>query len=241
MSDTDPEDRRWSDHAVGSDLPPLPEPWFIRDLREKFAHAPPPVAVPVVPPEEPPAGQQWIIGNTPPSADASDGRSRLWAYLLGAGVLAVVLMFALLMTTPRSGGAGPVVIDSEPATASVTPATAPVVAELADPAPVPPAAAVRPPPAPREVQPREAAGPSFDCSRVTSRVNRAICASDDLSALDRTMSEQFYRIYDAADDGSRADLEDRRRDFLARRQSCESAACIAEVYQDRIAELDDYR
>ena len=38
-----------------------------------------------------------------------------------------------------------------------------------------------------------APGPSFDCARVTSQVNRTICASPELSALDRQLADH-YRV-----------------------------------------------
>ena len=100
---------------------------------------------------------------------------------------------------------------------------------------------------PRDVQADEVdepvrfSNPSFDCRRVTSQVNRMICASDQLAALDRETSDLFYATRDRADPATRDELEDSRDEFLARRQRCSSEACIARAYQERIAELEDYR
>ena len=82
---------------------------------------------------------------------------------------------------------------------------------------------------------------SFNCRRATSQVNRMICASESLAALDREMSAVFNSARDRADPSVRDALDDSRVDFLNRKQRCSSEACIARVYQERIADLEDYR
>ncbi len=89
--------------------------------------------------------------------------------------------------------------------------------------------------------PRRFSNPSFNCRRATSQVNRMICASDALAALDRETAALFVTVRDRADPHIRDALEDSRVDFLNRRQRCSSEACIARVYEDRIADLEDYR
>lgn len=98
-----------------------------------------------------------------------------------------------------------------------------------------------PPPEALPAPEAEFSRPSFDCRRVSSRVLEAVCASPRLAALDVEMSELFFEVRDTADRETRADLEASRADFLARRQSCRSDACIARTYRERIAELEGYR
>ena len=100
-----------------------------------------------------------------------------------------------------------------------------------------PAAAPFAPPAP---QPRYS-NPSFDCRRVTSWANRAICANDSLAALDRSVNAAFNDAAQNADPDTRDDLEDGRHSFLARVQRCDDEDCLADVYNDRIDELRRYR
>ena len=123
---------------------------------------------------------------------------------------------------------------------SAPPSRAIVRTEQIESRPVPRAA---PPPVPRVVPPPEPrfSNASFDCSRVTSRVLEAICASPRLAALDVEMSDLFFDVRAASDVETRNDLEATRGDFIARRQSCRDDACIARVYRERIGELETYR
>lgn len=135
----------------------------------------------------------------------------------------------------------------------------------ARPAPVPvmppPAAAVQPVPAERAAEPtpepakssqaaaerkiertdptRTAASPSFNCARGRSRSERMVCSSGSLAALDRRMSSQFYSALAEGDAGTRRSLRSSRDSFLARREACGDEACVASVYQERMAEIAD--
>ena len=80
-------------------------------------------------------------------------------------------------------------------------------------------------------------GPSFDCTRVTSQVNRMICASPELAARDRQLADHFNNMLgQAAFDAATLRREEARwlRDV---RDACEDAACIAQAYDARDAEL----
>ena len=82
-----------------------------------------------------------------------------------------------------------------------------------------------------------AEGPSFDCARVTSQVNRMICASPDLSARDRQLADDFRALQgQPATDGAALRREEAAwlRDV---RDACEDAACVAQAYAARDAEL----
>ena len=82
-----------------------------------------------------------------------------------------------------------------------------------------------------------AEGPSFDCARVTSQVNRMICASPDLSARDRELAEHYLALMaQPGVDGAALAREERAwlRDI---RDLCRDAACVLDAYVLRDAVL----
>ena len=75
-----------------------------------------------------------------------------------------------------------------------------------------------------------AAGPSFDCSRVTGRVTKMICASPDLSARDRTLAEH-YRALLGQPGTDAADLQREEASWLRDvRDVCPDIDCVAQAY-----------
>ncbi len=81
-------------------------------------------------------------------------------------------------------------------------------------------------------------GPSFSCAHVTSHVNKLICASGSLSALDRELALVFDNMR-----GQPMDQKKLRADedaWLATlKRDCSDSACIQKRYESRIAELKD--
>lgn len=125
---------------------------------------------------------------------------------------------------------------------AVTPATsAPRPAPPPPPeAPSPPRATPdRVPPPPVAAPPTANARPSFNCNRARTRGERAVCASDNLAALDRTMASQYVAALRDADSDQRALLQRTRDRFLGYRDSCRSDSCIADAYRGRITEIRD--
>lgn len=140
----------------------------------------------------------------------------------------------------------------------VTPVQAPSTAE---PAPVREIAAAEPPAAPRPPAPvREtkapaakpaaqpkpespparattSASPSFNCRFARSRSEKMVCGNGALAAADRRMSAAFYGELAGASPEAKRALRQSRDRFLARRERCSTAACVAQVYEDRIAEI----
>jgi uncharacterized protein len=77
-----------------------------------------------------------------------------------------------------------------------------------------------------------ATAPSFDCARARNDIEHAICASDELAALDREEG-RLYRIALRVPEAQRPALVARQRAFLRDRDSCpESAAPLAECIRD---------
>jgi hypothetical protein len=81
--------------------------------------------------------------------------------------------------------------------------------------------------------------PSFDCRRARTRTEHMVCADDRLAAYDRTMASQFYSALSNGDTATRAELRRTRDRFLAYRERCPDAACVAEAYRDRMDEIRD--
>jgi uncharacterized protein YecT (DUF1311 family) len=119
----------------------------------------------------------------------------------------------------------------------------PIVAELAKIG----GQSIKPVPASRPVDPgapqdgehraRHSAGPSFDCSQARPGAEAMICSSQPLSALDRQMASLYYDGTARSGDRKRQLLRRTRDAFLARRDRCREAGCVASVYEDRIAEI----
>ncbi|MFC3124531.1 lysozyme inhibitor LprI family protein [Pseudoroseomonas globiformis] len=70
---------------------------------------------------------------------------------------------------------------------------------------------------------------SLDCRRAATAAERMICADPVLSALDQEMAAAWW----VAEANRRAG----QREWLARRDRCADAACLAETYRGRIAAL----
>jgi uncharacterized protein len=66
----------------------------------------------------------------------------------------------------------------------------------------------------------EAAGPSFDCAKAQRPVERAICASPKLSALDVEVARTFRETLSAAGNGREAILHSQRRWLADRVEAC---------------------
>jgi hypothetical protein len=86
------------------------------------------------------------------------------------------------------------------------------------------------------------AGPAFDCARASGPVETAICADEELSALDLALSDTYQQVWKgSATSHARAQLQRLQLDWLkARGQDCAGDAlnaCLKREYraqQDRI-------
>lgn len=96
-------------------------------------------------------------------------------------------------------------------------------------------------PAARPDPPRASASasPSFNCSQARTRSERMVCGSGALAALDRRMSSMFYSALANGDNRTKAALRRSRDRFLAFRERCGDAACVAQSYRDRMDEITD--
>jgi uncharacterized protein len=79
---------------------------------------------------------------------------------------------------------------------------------------------------------------SYDCAKARTADERAVCASRSLSELDVEMAVRFDTMRGLVAMGTRGDMGDAQRAFLASRRRCGSdARCLTALYRDRIAVL----
>lgn len=87
-----------------------------------------------------------------------------------------------------------------------------------------------------------AAAPSFDCGADTLMTERAICASDELAALDRDLNRVYVGAMTALGGPDKAALRGEQHAWIKRRNTClADETCIADYYRDRIAYLERIR
>jgi uncharacterized protein YecT (DUF1311 family) len=85
------------------------------------------------------------------------------------------------------------------------------------------------------VEPMRSSGPSFDCSRVTSPGENAVCGSPSLAEMDRALALVFARAMALSPDRTR--LRSAQRTFLASRNATADVEALAALYQSRIEQL----
>lgn len=86
-------------------------------------------------------------------------------------------------------------------------------------------------------QAKSTASPSFKCRYAKTTSEKMVCRNGSLAAADRRMSAVFYsEMANAAAETKRALRRSRDR-FLARRERCTTEACVARVYEERVAEI----
>ncbi|MEM8731854.1 MAG: lysozyme inhibitor LprI family protein [Pseudomonadota bacterium] len=79
---------------------------------------------------------------------------------------------------------------------------------------------------------------SYDCSKAITADEKAVCASPRLSALDTEMAQIYEQIEECALMGTRGDVQDSQRAFMAQRASCGADdTCLVKLYSDRVADL----
>ena len=157
--------------------------------------------------------------------------SSLSAAIIGALAAIAVVVVVFLVAWPRHVADKTVTtVPQQPAPVSA-PATPPQPQSAAQaPATAGPAA---------DAVPAATAPPvfqtSFDCGQAKSLALKMICADPNLAAQDVQLAALYRRARANAVDPSQ--LSDQQQEWLAARDSCRSAGCLATVYAQRRAEL----
>lgn len=81
------------------------------------------------------------------------------------------------------------------------------------------------------------ATPSFKCRHARTSSEKMVCNNGSLAAADRRMSAVFYSEMARAPAETKRALRRSRDKFLAKRERCSSEACVARVYEQRVAEI----
>jgi hypothetical protein len=175
---------------------------------------------------DPLSGDRRLVADLDYAAQAgADGQVR--AHPLG-GLDPIAYRLAAMSL---AGGASPV-----PAAIA-----APVTVPIAPPAPPvrSSAATFRPASYERPV-PRAAIGKTLTpgCRYPMSRSQQMLCADDRLAMLDREARFLYRRALARAAPEARAKLRKTDGKFLARRERCRRWACIEDVYEDRIEQIE---
>lgn len=88
----------------------------------------------------------------------------------------------------------------------------------------------------------QAATPSFVCSQAKSWVEKTICASDTLSALDLKLAVSYARALKVSKGEEKKSLESDQRMWWSARETCrktpDANKCLEERYQGRIAAIE---
>lgn len=89
--------------------------------------------------------------------------------------------------------------------------------------------------------PKQASGPSFDCSGSLNVSERRICASPDLAGLDRKMADTYAWLQGQLSEARRAELARDQRQWLARRNACgANDHCLHGEILERTGYLNEY-
>lgn len=75
----------------------------------------------------------------------------------------------------------------------------------------------------------EKPGPSFDCAKATTKVEKMICADAELSKLDADLDRVYGEALRKASDPPT--LKKQQRGWLKERNRCERTTCLADQYR----------
>lgn len=85
-------------------------------------------------------------------------------------------------------------------------------------------------------------GPSYDCRKARTWVEKTICKSRSLSAKDQRMATAYRSFIEQMEEGGGpgADTsaeQDRQRRWLVQRNRCRTSACLHAAYDRRISDM----
>lgn len=76
-------------------------------------------------------------------------------------------------------------------------------------------------------------GASFDCTKVTTKVEKIICSDEKLTKLDSNLSQIYSDFYFVT-----TEIKSDQREWMKQRNQCKDTACIKKAYESRIADLN---
>lgn len=81
----------------------------------------------------------------------------------------------------------------------------------------------------------------FDCAKAATRVEKAICASSELSRLDEHLSAYYGFAKDALRESEACFKADQMQWLKSVRNACKDNACLKKAYLNRLSELDGFQ
>jgi len=78
---------------------------------------------------------------------------------------------------------------------------------------------------------------SFPCEKAQNRVEKAICADAEVSALDEYLGRYYHAARATLQDAAPCLAADQKQWLSAVRNACADAGCLKKVYLERLAEL----
>ncbi len=80
---------------------------------------------------------------------------------------------------------------------------------------------------------------SFDCQKAQSYREITVCSDTELANLDDQLNAVYLeKVGQAKASGSDVTLRQSQRDWIKSANNCADSACLSQVYQDRISQLD---
>lgn len=76
---------------------------------------------------------------------------------------------------------------------------------------------------------------SFDCAKASTKVEKAICADEELSKLDEDLGKAYSEALPKAPDPE--SLKQQQKQWLRERNKCSDTACLKQAYQTRLSTL----
>jgi uncharacterized protein len=86
----------------------------------------------------------------------------------------------------------------------------------------------------------QAVAASFDCSKVSTYVERVICADSLLGRLDVALAENYKGKLASDFGGSKKALREEQLRWLSERNKCTNVRCLIDFYRKRIDETCEY-
>lgn len=78
-------------------------------------------------------------------------------------------------------------------------------------------------------------GPSFNCAKASTYVEKTICGSQLLSKLDVALAKNYKDMLFAANvDGAGDDFKSEQKAWVAKRNKCTTEKCLVDLYRERV-------
>jgi uncharacterized protein YecT (DUF1311 family) len=81
-----------------------------------------------------------------------------------------------------------------------------------------------------------ATGPSFDCTKAGTSIEKMICADPELAASDAQLAKNYKAALAAAGENAGA-VKQNQRNFISKRNQCTTPQCVAQAYSARLDEI----